>query len=93
MKRLAEYKAKNSIAVSDTQKNPTRADIMKEKPLQCTPDNPDKALTPSLSDSIDSVNDRGDAKEGMERVFAHYLAGNPASAVTRKKPELEIRFQ
>ena len=33
------------------------------------------------------------AKEGMDRVFQHYLASNPSAAVTRKKPELEIRFQ
>lgn len=81
MKRLAEYKATSS--------NPTRADIIKEKPLYCTPDNPTEAI-PSKS-----LNARGeeDPKEEMERVFAHYLASNPAIAVTRKKPELEIRFQ
>ena len=98
MKRLAEYKAKSAIAVSNAPKNPTRADIMKEKPLHCTPDNPEEALIPSPTDSKYSPNDlhgnaKGDSKEEMDRVFAHYLASNPASAVTRKKPELEIRFQ
>jgi len=97
MKRLAEYKAVSALA--NAPKNPTRADIMKQKPLHCTPDNPDEASMPSKSDSASSHNGdaRGhttvDSKEEMDRVFSHYLASNPAIAVTRKKPELEIRFQ
>lgn len=34
-----------------------------------------------------------DPKEGMNRVFEHYLASNPSISVTRKRPELEVRFQ
>jgi len=96
MKRLEEYKAKKAIVVSDAPKNPSRADIMKEKPLYCTPDNPEEANIPSqVSRSTDSANvdARGNPKEEMERIFSHYLASNPAASVTRKKPELEIRFQ
>jgi hypothetical protein len=98
MKRLAEYKAKNALAVSNAPKNPSREDIMKQKPLHCTPENPEEALIPSPSDSVPSLNNdrmdaRGDPKEGMERIFKHYLAHNPAAAITRKRPELEIRFQ
>lgn len=95
MKRLAEYKAKSVLAMADAPKNPTRADIMKQKPLYCSTDNPDEASIPSRSESNSSAteHDKSNSKEGMERVFAHYLASNPAMAVTRKKPELEIRFQ
>ena len=92
MKRLLEYKAKSALA--DAPKNPSRADIMKQKPLYCTPENPEEANPPSRTDRSESAIDaRDDPKEGMDRVFAHYLASNPAIAVTRKKPELEIRFQ
>lgn len=98
MKRLAEYKARSVLAVSDAPKNPSRADIMKIKPLHCTPDNPEEALIPSPSDSVQSPNGdrnvaKGDPKKDMERVFAHYLASNPSATITRKKPELEVRFQ
>lgn len=58
-------------------RNPSRSDIMKQKT--------DVELSPDST--------KPNSKEGMERVFAHYLASNPAIAVTRKKPELEIRFQ
>jgi len=97
MKRLAEYKAKSALAVDNAPKNPSRTDIMKQKPLYCTPDTPDEAPTPSVSDSVSSATDRrnarGDPKKEMDRVFAHYLASNPAVALSRKKTELEIRFQ
>ena len=49
MKRLLEYKAKSVLAAVDAPKNPSRADIMKQKPLYCTPDNPEEASTPSRS--------------------------------------------
>ena len=94
MKRLLEYKAKSVLAAVDAPKNPSRADIMKKKPLYCTPDNPEEASMPSLSESAQSANDnRSNPNEEMEKVIAHYLASNPAVAVTRKHPELEIRFQ
>ena len=94
MKRLSEYKARRALDVPDAAKNPSRADIMKQKPLHCTPENPDEAMIPTPSDSVQSANNaRGDPKQEMDRLFTHYLASNPAAAVTRKKPELELRFQ
>ena len=92
MKKLMEYNAK--ARPEDGPKNPSRADIMKQKPLHCTSENPDAANIPTPS-SPDNGDHRykSDPKADMERVFAHYLASNPAEAVTRKRPELEIRFQ
>ena len=94
MKKLEEYRAKAIIA--DAPKNPTRDNIMKQKSLHCTPENPEPALMPSPSASPDSAaNERrnGNPKEDMEKIFAHYLASNPAKSLQRKRPELEVRFQ
>jgi len=63
-------------------KNPSRSEIMQQKRVP--------------GDSPNSSNKDKPApepKEEMDRVFQHYLASNPSVAVTRKKPELEIRFQ
>lgn len=95
MKKIAEYNAKVA-AMNAPQKNPSRENIMKQKPLYCTSENPGEASVPS---STQSAQDEGrgemknDPKEGMNRIFEHYLASNPSVSVTRKKPELEIRFQ
>ena len=93
MKRLLEYKAKSALAVADAPKNPSRADIMKQKPLQCTPDNPEEASIPSRSADSAKDHNKSTAKEEMDEIFKHYLFSNPAIAFKRKKPELEIRFQ
>ena len=55
-------------------------------------------VNPSRSDimkiKMDNSSERkNDPKYEMERMFNHYLASNPSVPVTRKKPELEIRFQ
>ena len=62
-------------------KNPSRSEIMQQKQ--------------GSGDSSKEKEEQKDSepKEGMDRVFQHYLASNPSIAVTRKKPELEIRFQ
>lgn len=93
-----EYNAKARL--DDGPKNPSRADIMKQKPLYCTPENPDAANIPSPSahspaqaQAHDQAHGKPDPKVEMERIFAHYLARNPAQMLTRKRPELEIRFK
>ena len=43
--------------------------------------------------SNDTTDKPYDPKVEMERVFTHYLASNPAVALSRKATELEIRFQ
>ena len=58
-------------------RNPSRADIVESSAVGRTPENQPES----------------NPREGMNRIFEHYLASNPANAVTRKKPELEIRFQ
>ena len=58
-------------------RNPSREEIMNQKQLHKDAEQPVKQ-SPKIE---------------MERVFAHYLASNPAISITRKKPELEIRFQ
>ena len=70
-------------------RNPSRAEIMQQK------ENQEKPIYPSTSSNSKEREgtNRPDPKEAMEELFRHYLASNPASAVTRKKPELEIRFQ
>jgi len=93
MKRLAEYQAR---AKDVGPKNPTREDIMKQKPLYCTPENPEPALIPSLEspgEEGESRDKKANPKEEMDKLFAHYLASNPAKALQRKRPELEVRFQ
>jgi hypothetical protein len=73
---------KNSTMDKDAPKNPSRSEIMKQK------------LTPEeTSPSAITSTDKESPKEGMDRTFQHYLASNPSAAITRKKPELEIRFQ
>lgn len=62
-------------------RNPSRAEIMKQK------ENADPQLNPNREQG------REDPKEAMNQLFQHYLASNPFAAVTRKKPELEVRFQ
>lgn len=97
MKRLAEYRAK--VQMENVPKNPTREDIMKLKPLNCTPANPEPALMPT-PDSRGSPGDKHgyDSKAEMDRVFAHYLdtLNQPVIPGVKRKPsrpELEIRFQ
>jgi len=63
-------------------KNPSRSEIMQQKR------GPDDSPNTSNKE-----NPAPEPKEEMDRVFQHYLASNPSVAVTRKKPELEIRFQ
>jgi hypothetical protein len=92
MKRLAEYKAK-TLAVSDVHKNPSRDDIMKKKPLYCTPENPNEHSPEELLSVNVNVDVNETAKEGMENIFKHYLAHNPSVRVVGKTPELEIRFR
>lgn len=77
MNRYEEY---NGGAANETSKNPSREDIIKQK-----------IVAPSVN--VSNEEPKTSAKEGMEHVFNHYLASNPAVAVTRKKPELEVRFQ
>ena len=94
MKRLSEYKAR--VQMDNAPKNPTREDIMKVKPLNCTAENPEPALMPT-PDSRDSPAGTGvDSKAEMDRVFVHYLESlnRPVvPGVKPKRPELEIRFQ
>ena len=94
MKGLAEYQARAKQA--DEPKNPTREDIMKQKSLYCTPDNPKPALIPSHGSAESAAREddhkKRDPKVEMDKVFSHYLASNPAKALHRKRPELEVRF-
>ena len=79
--------------MADEPKNPSREDIMKQKPLYCTPENPEPALIPSHNSATDSLDHAHyDPKVEMDKVFKHYLASNPAMALSRSKPELEVRF-
>jgi len=67
--------------------NPSRESIMRQK----------SQLSKSESESTRGGEGKGeikkDAKADMDRVFRHYLASNPSISVTRKRPELELRFQ
>ena len=51
MKKIAEYNAKVA-AMNAPQKNPSRENIMKQKPLYCTSENPGEASVPSTTQSV-----------------------------------------
>lgn len=91
MIRQAEYTTKD--VMENAPKNPSREDIMKFKSLQSTTKNPEPAeFVPSQKTTANIRTASKDPKVEMERIFAHYLASNPAVAIRRKRPELEIRF-
>jgi hypothetical protein len=55
-------------------------------------ENPSRESIMRQKTSENGMENKG-AKEDMDNIFRHYLASNPAVSVTRKRPELEIRFQ
>ena len=86
MNRYEEYNGGGGNETSS--KNPSREDIMKQKLSISSVNAPNEGPNERPNE------EKGQgAKEGMDRIFNHYLASNPAAAVTRKKPELEVRFQ